>query len=79
MYAENEDFPYHIVLEDDDSKQKKEMYVWCKSNWGEPNGLNTLPNTWTFTNLNALTVFKFKHEKDRTFFLLRWSSCNKVE
>ena len=78
MYAENEDFPYHIVLEHGDFKQKKEMYAWCKSTWGEPNYLNKLPNIWTFTGHNNLIVFKFKHEQDRTIFLLRWS-CNKVE
>ena len=72
MYIDEELYPYHIVLTDEDSKKRTEMYKWCEEQWGKPQNLNKESN-WIYTHLDYGNVFKFRNEADRNWFLLRWS------
>ena len=72
MYIDEELYTFHIVLTDEDSKKRTEMYKWCEEQWGKPQNLNKESN-WIYTHLDYGNVFKFRNEADRNWFLLRWS------
>lgn len=71
MYIDEELYPYHIVLTDENHTIRKEMYIWCQEQWGNPQNLNK-ESHWIFTTTEKGNVLKFKNEADRTLFLLRW-------
>ena len=72
MYIDEELYTYHIVLTEESTNKKKEMYAWCEEQWGKPQNLNKESN-WIYTHLDYGNVFKFRNEADRNWFLLRWS------
>lgn len=71
MYIENELHPYKVVLAEEEMDKRLEMWQWCRAQWGKPTYNN--PINWYTENLEYGYVFKFSNEKDRTFFMLRWT------
>jgi hypothetical protein len=71
MYIEDELHPYKVVLANKDMDNKLEMWKWCVEQWGRPR--HNKPINWNTDNTEYGYVFKFSNEKDRTFFILRWS------
>jgi hypothetical protein len=47
-----------------------EMRAWCQQQWLAPWDIDNKNGTWCY---DGHGVFNFKHDKDRTTFLLRWS------
>ena len=72
MYLDEELYPYHVVLTDEVFKVRKDMYMWCVEQWGQPQNLNKDSN-WIYFGAGNGNIFKFRNESDRSWFILRWS------
>jgi len=47
-----------------------EMRAWCQQQWLASWDIDNIRGVWCY---DGHGVFNFKHERDRTTFLLRWS------
>jgi hypothetical protein len=76
MYTEDVRYPFVVVLEEKDLSQKVEMWRWCVEQWGRPS--YNKPLNWNSENradeYYDEYIFKFVNEKDRTWFIIRWST-----
>ena len=48
----------------------EKMRAWCQQLWLAPWDIDNISGVWCYDRNG---VFNFKHEKDRTIFLLRWT------
>ena len=71
MQVENELYPYQIVLDSDDRKNKLTMWKWCVEQWERPRWDS--PTSWTTVSESDMYIFKFKVEEHQMMFLLRWA------
>lgn len=65
-------FEHEVHFGKDRYHQLEEMQSWCKSNIG-PGGYLTRDHcVWSIETMFGNSFFRFKNEKDRNWFALRW-------
>jgi hypothetical protein len=50
------------------------MEYWCADHIGKGGWLREYDDMWNINSIFGNTTFKFKNEKDYTWFVLRWAS-----
>jgi hypothetical protein len=70
----NKIMPYRITFGKDRYHLNGEMEHWCKDNIGPGSwGGYFAGDVWSIDSMFGNTTFKFKEEKNYTWFVLRWS------
>jgi len=52
----------------------RDMEDWCNKHIGKGGWLREDDDMWNINSIFGNTTFKFKNEKDYTWFVLRWAS-----
>lgn len=71
MHLYEEQFTYRVILDLYEIKNKVEMYSWCTETFGSC--IINPDKVWCHNNDLMKYEFRFKHEADRNWFILRWS------
>lgn len=66
-------FEYEFVVDRDQRHLVDEMQDWCKDSIGPGGWIIRDHCVWSLERAFGITLFNFKHQRDRDWFALRWS------